>query len=90
MTKVTIRRGREAENSREVKAGSWTTWASKVKRFKNASGSSLQAVFSIRDNIACKEAIFSDVLVEELGSLSKHDIDDSENVIWKSNFAFLQ
>ena len=25
-----------------------------------------------------------------LGSLSKHDVDDSKNVIWKCNFAFLQ
>ena len=25
-----------------------------------------------------------------LGSLSKHDVDGSENVIWKCNFAFLQ
>ena len=40
--------------------------ASKIKRFKNSSGSSLQAVFSIRDNMAWKEAIFSDVLEEEL------------------------
>ena len=24
-----------------------------------------------------------------IGSLSKHDVDESENVIWKCNFAFL-
>ena len=26
---------------------------------------------------------------EKIGSLSKHDVDESENVIWKCNFAFL-
>ena len=29
-------------------------------------------------------------LVESLGSLSKHDVDGSENVTWKCNFGFLQ
>ena len=31
-----------------------------------------------------------DVLCDLLGTLSKNDVDDSENVIWKCNFGFLQ
>ena len=31
-----------------------------------------------------------DVLCDLLGSLSKHDVDESENVIWKCDLAFLQ
>ena len=33
---------------------------------------------------------FAAVLVYVLGRLSKYDVDWSENVIWKCNFAFLQ
>ena len=29
-------------------------------------------------------------LLQNLGSLRKHDVDGSENVIWKCNFSFLQ
>ena len=29
-------------------------------------------------------------LIVSIGSLSKYDVEDSENVIWKWNFAFLQ
>ena len=36
------------------------------------------------------QAFFVTAQVALSGSLSKHDVDGSENVIWKYNFAFLQ
>ena len=73
------------------------SWSLRALSFNGELSQIWMKWLSMRDihtRVSCCILIFFphfDVLCDLLlGSLSKHDVDESENVIWKCDFAFLQ